>query len=198
MRYRWTLPGFTKITGLERIDEEYFDFRFHSNATVMVQKEIKNYHVVLNEGAVLKSFLSQEVELFNMSKSSAFFRWGSAKFQNNECVIEGFISMAENQSFNNQKDETLEDRLIVTCNSDTFASTREISQDIADMSAVGNEDWKIQQVTLPITYGHYQTQESVAFESMKSKKSSKHSYIFRVLKPEYKTHIMETIAQNYI
>ena len=124
LRYRWTLPGFTKITGLERIDGEYFDFRFHSNATVMVQKEIKKCHVALNEGAVLKSFLSQEVELFNMSKFSAFFRWGWAKFQNNECVIEGFISMAENQSFNNQKDETLEDRLIVTCNSDTFASTR--------------------------------------------------------------------------
>ena len=131
-----------------------------------------------------------------MSKFSAFFRWGWAKFQNNECVIEGFISTADNQSFDNQKDETLEDRLIVKCNSDTFASTREISQDIANMSAVGNEDWNIQKVTLPITYGRYQTQESVAFESMKSKKSSKHSYIFRMLKPEYKTR-MKTIAQNY-
>ena len=104
--------------------------------------------------------------------------------------------MADNESFDNQKDETLEDRLIVKCNSDTFASTREVSQDIANMSAVGNEDWNIQQVTLPITYGRYQTQGSVAFESMKSKKSSKHSYILRMLKPEYKTR-MKTIAQNY-
>jgi len=105
-----------------------------------VKKQIKNYYVVLNEVAVLKSFLSQEVKLFNMPKFSAFFRWGWAKLQNNECVIEGFISMADNQSFDNQKDETLEDRLIVKCNSDAFASTREISKDIAEMSAVENEE----------------------------------------------------------
>ena len=64
---------------------------------------------------------------------------GWAKLQNNECVIEGFISSADNQSFDNQKDKTLEDRLIVKCKSDTFVSTREISQDIAEMSTVGNE-----------------------------------------------------------
>ena len=66
------------------------------------------------------------------------------------------ISMADNQSFDNQKDETLEDRLIIKANSDTFASTREISQEIANMSAIGNEDWKMKKVTVPITYGRYQ------------------------------------------
>ena len=98
---------------------------------------MKNYHVVLNEGAVPKSFLSQEVKLFNMPKFSEFFRWGWAKLQNNEYVIEGFTSTADNQSFDNQKNETLED--------------------IAEMSAVGNEQWNIQKVNLPITYGYYQT-----------------------------------------
>ena len=68
------LPEFSEITDLERIDEEYFDFRFHFRAKVLVKKEIKTYHVVLNEDAVLKSFLSQEVKLFNMPKFSAFFR----------------------------------------------------------------------------------------------------------------------------
>ena len=87
-----------------------------------------------------------------MPEFSAFFRWYFATFQNNECVIEGFISMADNQSFDNQKDETLQDRLIIKANSDTFASTREISQQIAHMSADGNEDWKMKKVTLPITY----------------------------------------------
>ena len=86
--------------------------------------------------------------------------------------------------------------LIVKCNSDIFASTREISQDIAEMSAVGNEGWNIQEVTLSITYGRYQTQERITFESMKCKKSSKHSYIFRMLNSEYKTR-MKTIPQNY-
>ena len=57
------------------------------------------------------------------------------------------ISMADNQSFDNQKDETLEDRLIIKANSDTFASTREISQQIAHMSADGNEDWKMKKVS---------------------------------------------------
>jgi len=66
-------------------------------------------------------------------------------------VIEGFISTADNESFDNQKDKTVEDRLIVKCNSDAFAFTREISKDI-EMSAVGNEEWNIQKVTLPITY----------------------------------------------
>ena len=75
-----------------------------------------------------------------MPKFSAFYRWAFAKFQNNECVIESFISIADNQSFDNQKDEILEDRLIIKCNSDTFASTREISQAIATMSESGNED----------------------------------------------------------
>ena len=106
--------------------------------------------------------------------------FGLGELQNNECVIEGFISAADNQSFDNQKDETLEDRLIVKCKSDTFASTREISQDIAEMSTVGNEKLNIQKVTLPIT------QEGITFESMKSKRSSKHSYIFRMLNPKYK------------
>ena len=49
----------------------------------------------------------------------------------------------------------MENRLIITANSDTFASTREVSQEIANMSAIGNEDWKMKKVTLPITYDRY-------------------------------------------
>ena len=190
------LPQFNKIMNLNRVDQEFFDLRFHFKATLLVKNEPKTYHVTLNEGAVLKSFLSSKVDLFNMPKFSAFYRWTFAKFQNNECVIESFISIADNQSFDNQKDETLEDRLIIKCNSDTFASTREISQAIATMYESGNEDWKIHQVTLPITYGRYQNEQSLVFESIKSQKCSKHSYIFRMLKPEYQSK-MKIIAQNY-
>ena len=118
-----------------------------------------------------------------------------ATFQNNECVIEGFISMADNQSFDNQKDETLEDRLIIKANSDTFASTREISQQIAHMSADGNEYWKMKKVTLPITYGRYQNQQSLSFETLKKQKKSKHSYVFRMLQLEYQAKSRE-IAKN--
>ena len=89
--------------------------------------------------------------------------------------------MSDNQSFDNQKDETFQDRPIIKCNSDTFASTREISQAI---------------FTLPITYGRYQKEQSVVFESIKSQKYSKHSNIFRMLKPEYQSK-MKIIAQNY-
>ena len=152
--------------------------------------------MILDESAVIKSFLSTEVDLLNVPKFSAFFQWAFAKFQNNECDIEGFISMAANQSFDSQKDETLENRLIIKCNSDTIASTREISQEIARMSATGYPDWGINKVTLPITYGRYQTQQSVSFESLKQKKSSKHSYVFLMLKPEYQTQI-DNIAKLY-
>ena len=99
--------------------------------------------------------------------------------------------MADNQSFDNQKDETLENRLIIKANSDTFASTREISQEIAHMSAIGNEDWKMKKVTLPITYGRYQNQQSLSFETLKKQKNSKHSYVFHMLQPEYQTKSTE-------
>ena len=148
-----------------------FDFRLHFNLTVLIKEESKTFHVALNESAVVKAFLSVKVPLFNMPEFSAFFRWYFATFQNNECVIEGFISMADNQSFDNQKDETLEDRLIIKANSDTFASTREISQQIAHMSADGNEDWKMKKVTLPITYGRYQNQQSLSFETLNKQKN---------------------------
>ena len=104
--------------------------------------------------------------------------------------------MADNQSFDNQKDETLENRLIIKANSDTFASTREISQEIANMSATGNEDWKMKKVTLPITYGRYQNHQSLSFETLKKKKKCKHSYIFRMLQAEYQAKSIE-IAKNY-
>ena len=162
----------------------------------LIKEESKTFHVALNESAVVKAFLSVKVPLFNMPEFSAFFRWYFATFQNNECVIEGFISMADNQSFDNQKDETLEDRLIIKANSDTFASTREISQQIAHMSADGNEDWKMKKVTLPITYGRYQNQQSLSFETLKKQKKSKHSYVFRMLEPQYQAKSTE-IAKNY-
>ena len=137
---------------------------------MLIKDESKTFHVTLNEGAVMKSFLFVKVPLFDIPRFSAFFRWYFATFQNNECVIEGFISMAANQSFDNQKDETFENRLIIKANSDTFASTREISQEIANISATGNEDWKMKKVTLPITYGRYQNHQSLSFETLKKKK----------------------------
>ena len=87
------LPQSTKIIRLKRIDQEFFDFRFHFNATLLVKNEPKTYqyHVTLNEGAVLRSFLSSKVDLLDMPKFSALYRWTFAKFQNNECVIESFI-----------------------------------------------------------------------------------------------------------
>ena len=102
-----SLPNFSKITGLERIDQEFFDFRFHFQMTAMVNGEPKSFHVTLDESAVVKSFLSTKVDSFNIPKFSAFFRWAFAEFQNNECVIEGFISMADNQPFDSQNDKTL-------------------------------------------------------------------------------------------
>ena len=137
----------------------------------LVKNEPKTYHVTFNEGAVLKNVLSWKVDLFDMPKFLAFYRWPFAKFQNNECVIESFISIADNQSFDNQKDETLEDRLIIKYNSDTFASIREICQAITPMSESGKEDWKIHQVTLPITYGRYQNEQNLVFESIKPQNS---------------------------
>ena len=134
----------------------------------LVKNEPKTYHVTFNEGAVLKNFLSWKVDLFDMPKCLAFYRWPFAKFQNNECVIESFISTADNQSFDNQKDKTLEDRLIMKYNSET---TREISPAIATMSDSGKQDWKIHQVTLPITYGRYQNEQSLVFESIKPQNS---------------------------
>ena len=90
------------------------------------------------------------------------------KFQNNECVIEGFISMADN--LDDWRYETLENRLIIKANSDTFASTREISQEIANMSAIGNEDWKMKKVTVPITYGRYQNSPKSFFWNVEKTK----------------------------
>ena len=87
--------------------------RFHFQMTAMVNCESKSFHVTLDESAVVKSFLSTKVDSFKIPKFSAFFRWAFAKFQNNECVIEGFISMVDNQSFDSQNDETLENRLII-------------------------------------------------------------------------------------
>ena len=104
--------------------------------------------------------------------------------------------MADNQSFDSQNDETLENRLIIKCNSDTFASTRQISSEIARMSAVGNKDWKINKVTLPITYGRYQSKQSISMESLKQQKSSKHAYVFRLLEPSFQAQIKQ-IPQNY-
>ena len=71
---------------------------------------------------------------------------------------------------------------------------RQIGQAIATS---GNEDWKIHQVTLPITYGRYQNEQSVVFESIKSQDCSKHSYIFRMLKPECESK-MKIIATVYL
>ena len=59
------------------------------------------------------------------------------------------------------------DWLIIEANPDTFASTREISQEIANISATGNENWKMKKVTLPITYGRYQNHQSLSFETLK-------------------------------
>lgn len=73
------LPQFTKIIHLKRVEEEFFDFLFHFKATLLVKNEPKTYHETLNEGVVLKSFLSSK-DLFNMPKFSAFYRWAFAKF----------------------------------------------------------------------------------------------------------------------
>ena len=97
-------------------------------------------------------------------------------------MIGGFISIADN--LDDWRYETLENRLIIKANSDTFASTREISQEIANMSAIGNEDWKMKKVTLPITYDRYH-------ETLKKRKKSKHSYTFRMLQVEYQAKSSE-------
>ena len=115
------------------------------------------------------------------------------KFQNNECVIGGFISIADN--LDDWRYETLENRLIIKANSDTFVSAGEINQEIANMSEIGNEDWKMKKVTLLIMYGRYQNQQSLSFETLKKQKTSKHSYIFRMLQLEYQAKITE-IAKN--
>ena len=109
-----------------------------------------------------------------MPQFSAFFRKYFETFQNNDCVIEGFISMADNQSFDNQKEETLQNQLIINANSDTFASTREISQEFAHVSTLGNEDWK--------------NQQSFSFETFKKQKNSKHSYVLCMFQPEYQAN----------
>ena len=153
-------------------------------------------YVVLDEPAVIKSFLSEKVKLFNIAKFSTFYRWDFSKIQSNEYVIEGFISMADNQSFDNQNDETLENRLIIKTKSDTFASTREVSQQIDEMSVTGHDGWDMHKLTLPITYGRYHNQQSLVFKTMKSKKSSKHSYIFRMMESSYQAQI-DQIANNY-
>ena len=63
--------------------------------------------------------------------------------------------MADNQSFDNQNDETLENRLIIKTKSDTFASTREVSQQIAEMSVTGHDGWDMHKHTArkPIKVG---------------------------------------------
>ena len=95
--YAYTsLPSFPKITNLERIDENFFDFCFHFNLTVLIKEESKTFHVTLNEGAVMKAFLSVNVSLFDIPRFSALFLLVFCKFQNNKCVIERFISMADN------------------------------------------------------------------------------------------------------
>ena len=80
--YAYTsLPSFPKITYLERIDDNLFDFRFHFNLAVLIKEESKTFHVTLNEGFVTKSFLSVKVTLFDIPRFSAFFRWYFSSFR---------------------------------------------------------------------------------------------------------------------
>ena len=80
--YAYTsLPSFPKITFLEWIDYNFFDFHFHFNLAVLIKEKSKTFHVTLNEGSVTKSFLSVKVPLFDIPRFSAFFRWYFSSFR---------------------------------------------------------------------------------------------------------------------
>ena len=88
-------------------------------------------HVVLREHNVMKYLFSTKVPELSNPKLSAFYRWCVSEFQNNESVIEGMISSAAHQAFDNHVDDTLEQRLFIKLSSDNLASSKDVTKVIA-------------------------------------------------------------------
>ena len=60
-----------------------------------------------------------------------------SEFQNNESVIEGMISSAAHQAFDNHVDDTLEQRLFIKLSSDNLASSKDVTKGIASCAVDG-------------------------------------------------------------
>lgn len=189
MTYSYSKIEYSKIHKVERIKEQFYDFKFHFQLDLTLRdgSRVKK-HVVLIEKNINKSFWSVKVleAVFKHNQYSAFLRYCFGAFQNNEGNAEGFIGALGNQTFENQHKDTLEDRGMIKLNADTRASGKDVAAVVADISMQGNEAWGIEKLTLPILYGRYKTDDLPStFQKILDKKGSKHTYMSKVIKPGY-------------
>ena len=142
MTYSYSKIEYSKIHKVERIREQFYDFKFHFQLDLTLRdgSRVKK-HVVLIEKNINRSFWSVKVleAVFKHNQYSAFLRYCFGAFQNNEGNAEGFIGALGNQTFENQHKDTLEDRGMIKSNADTRASGKDVAAVVADISMQGNE-----------------------------------------------------------
>ena len=95
----------------------------------------------------------------------------------NESVIEGMISSAAHQAFDNHAEDTLEERLSIKLNSDNLSSSKDVTRVIAKFAVDGIPEWGIPKTTLPITFGRYQKAFSKTIKNMTKQKYANNPHV---------------------
>ena len=171
-----------KIISLTRIEDVFFDWRYHFQlqATSTVDNKEYEFHVVLNESNVLDSFFDPKVpkEVFGHDQLSSMLRYCESRLQNNECPVESIISMFTSQAFKGQHEETAENRAIIKINGDSISGSDDFCHILAEMTSIGNGSWGIAKLPLPITYGRYHNPLAKSFQREFQKQGRKFTYLY--------------------
>ena len=176
-----------KIISLTRIEDVFFDWRYHFQlqATSTVDNKEYEFHVVLNESNVLDSFFDPKVpkEVFGHDQLSPMLRYCESRLQNNECPVESIISMFTSQAFKGQHEETAENRAIIKINGDSISGSDDFCHILAEMTSIGNGSWGIAKLPLPITYGRYHNPLAKSFQRANFKNKVENLLTFTIAIP---------------
>ena len=147
----------------------------------------------------MECFFDEKVpkETFGNDFLSPVMRLCEYRLQNNECPVESIISVFSSQTFQNQHEETAENRAIIKINGDSISGAQSFCDILSEMSFSGIESWGINKLTLPITYGRYHNPLAKAFQRELSKQGQKFSYLYECGSASFTTS-MQNLARNYI
>ena len=85
---------------------------------------------------------------------------------------------------------------MIKINGDTISGAEDFCPILAEMSHKGLEEWGIDALTLPITYGRYKNPLAKAFDKMRKQKGTRFSYIHKCSGSAFQTRA-EEISSSY-
>ena len=85
---------------------------------------------------------------------------------------------------------------MIKLNSDSVASSKDVTKVIAGIAAEGLPSWSIKKTTLPITYGRYKKSVSKAMQTMNQHKYKRNPHVKNIYSSKFISSA-ESLAKTY-